>query len=249
MSRYLAAFYHLLISFSVFLVLASIVLLVWFPDFFYTIDGGWEGMRIVIGVDLVLGPMLTMVVFKAGKPGLKFDLAVIGTLQASCLLAGVLVVYSERPLFFIYYDKHFYSASADTYERFELTPPDPADFGGAPAFVIAKAPDNPIEEAGFRKVLYQMGVPIWVYEKSYAPLEDYLPEILDDGVSRQEIETRDERGRLAAWLEKHGGEFEDYAFFPVTSRYLKPYIGIRRSDLEFVGVLDVSQPLALEEGS
>ena len=39
----------------------------WFPDFYYAIDGGWEGMRLIIGVDLVLGPMLTLVVFKARK--------------------------------------------------------------------------------------------------------------------------------------------------------------------------------------
>jgi len=28
------------------------VLFAWYPDFFYTIDGGWEGMRIIIGADL-----------------------------------------------------------------------------------------------------------------------------------------------------------------------------------------------------
>jgi len=54
MSRYLAAFYHLLISLAVFAVLAYLVVFVWYPDFFYSIDGGWEGMRIIIAVDLVL---------------------------------------------------------------------------------------------------------------------------------------------------------------------------------------------------
>ena len=69
MSRYLAAFYHLLISLVIFVFLAYLVVFVWYPDFFFDIDGGWEGMRIIIAVDLVLGPMLTLVVFKAGKPG------------------------------------------------------------------------------------------------------------------------------------------------------------------------------------
>lgn len=68
MSRYLAAFYHLLISLVVFCFLAYLVVFVWYPEFFYSIDGGWEGMRIIIAVDLVLGPTLTLVVFKAGKP-------------------------------------------------------------------------------------------------------------------------------------------------------------------------------------
>ncbi len=102
MSRYQAFLYHFFISLAVFFVLAYLVLFEWYPDFFYSIDGGWEGMRIIIVVDLIMGPLLTLVVFKAGKPGLKFDLTVIGTFQAVCLAAGLYIVYSERPIFFIY---------------------------------------------------------------------------------------------------------------------------------------------------
>ena len=43
MTRIQAAFYHLLISLVVFFFLAYLILFVWYPDFFYTIDGGWEG--------------------------------------------------------------------------------------------------------------------------------------------------------------------------------------------------------------
>jgi hypothetical protein len=86
-SRYEASFYHFLISFVVFVVLAYFVLFRWYPEFFYTIDGGWEGMRIIIGVDLILGPLLTLVVFKAGKPGLKFDLSMIAIIHSVCLQA------------------------------------------------------------------------------------------------------------------------------------------------------------------
>ena len=73
MSRYRAALYHLSISLIVFFFLTYLVLVHWFPGFFYAIDGGWEGMRIIIGVDLILGPTLTLMVFKVGKPGLKLD--------------------------------------------------------------------------------------------------------------------------------------------------------------------------------
>ena len=99
MSRYQAFSYHFLISLAIFFVLAYLVLYHWYPDIFFSIDGGWEGMRIIIGVDLILGPVLTLIVFRAGKPGLKFDLAAIGTLQAVCLTVGTCIVYSERPIF------------------------------------------------------------------------------------------------------------------------------------------------------
>ena len=84
MSRWRAFAIHFGISMLVFLLLLAIILVFWFPGILFNIDGGWTGLRIIIGVDLVLGPLLTLVVFKAGKPGLKFDLACIGLFQAAC---------------------------------------------------------------------------------------------------------------------------------------------------------------------
>ncbi|MCG6936115.1 MAG: hypothetical protein LJE73_09510, partial [Proteobacteria bacterium] len=70
-SRWRAFLIHLGISLVIFLILAYIILIKWYPvPFFYT-DGGWQGVRIVAAVDLVLGPLLTLLVYKHGKPGLK----------------------------------------------------------------------------------------------------------------------------------------------------------------------------------
>jgi hypothetical protein len=55
----------------------------------FDIAGGWEGLRIVIAVDLVLGPLLTLVVYKAGKSSLTFDLSCIAIFQIACLGGGV----------------------------------------------------------------------------------------------------------------------------------------------------------------
>ena len=71
MTRIGAFLIHLGVSFAIFLALASLVVFVWYPDFFFSTDGGWQGMRIIIAVDLVLGPTLTLIVFKPGMPGLK----------------------------------------------------------------------------------------------------------------------------------------------------------------------------------
>ena len=71
MSRFSAFAIHLLISFVIFIAITYLVVFKWYPDIFFDTDGGWRGMRIIIAVDLVLGPLLTLVVFKAGKPGLK----------------------------------------------------------------------------------------------------------------------------------------------------------------------------------
>ncbi len=245
MSRYLAAFYHLLISLVIFVFLAYLVVFVWYPDFFFDIDGGWEGMRIIIAVDLVLGPMLTLVVFKAGKPGLKFDLTLIGLFQGLCLIAGAYIVYSERPTFFIYYEKHFYSSSSDTFTRYNLPPPDPKEFGDSlPAKVISKLPDNPIEKADVLRILFQDNIPAWTYSQTYRPLDKHLDELVKEGVSESGLRERDMEGNLDAWLDKNGGSFSEYAFFPIHSRYRDAFLGIRKADKSFVGILEIPPPLS-----
>ncbi len=244
MTRYHAAFYHLLISLAIFAVLTYLVLAVWYPGFFFSIDGGWEGMRIIIFVDIVLGPTLTLVVFKANKPGLKFDLTLIGLFQAVCLLAGTFIVYSERPVFFVYYDRHFYSSSADTFTRYGLESPDPARFSATtPAKVISLLPENPIEEADVRRILYQDGIPAWVYSPTYQPLEAHLPKIIDEGVTETSLRDRDTGGNLDRWLQKHDGKFSDFAFYPIHSRYRDAFLAIRRSNLAFEDIIEIPPPM------
>lgn len=61
--------------------------------------GGHEIFLLVIGIDVVLGPLLTMAVFKPGKKYLKFDLAVIAMLQMFALTYGVNTLLEGRPVF------------------------------------------------------------------------------------------------------------------------------------------------------
>ncbi len=242
MSRYLAAFYHLLISLVIFVVIAYLILFVWYPGIFYTTDGGWEGMRIIIAVDLVLGPLLTLVVFKAGKPGLKFDLACIGTLQALCLAAGITVVYTERPLAMLYYDKYMYSASADTFERYNQDVP---DFDShSPVNLAVAIPDDPIEKADVLNAIFEQRLPVWIVADNYEPMSEHREEVLSKSFDTDQLRELDTEGHLDAFLEKTQGSIEDFAFYPLHSRYRsKNFVVMRRSDFEFVDVLPIEAPL------
>lgn len=73
-NRYQAFAIHLGLSFLIFIVLASLIVFYWYPGFLFATDGGWQGIRLIAGVDLVIGPCLTLLLYKRGKPGLKFDM-------------------------------------------------------------------------------------------------------------------------------------------------------------------------------
>jgi hypothetical protein len=101
MTRWKAASIHLGISTLIGAVAAALMLGMWYPPPFFRAAGADELILLLVGVDLVIGPLLTLIVFRTGKRGLKFDLAAIGTFQAAALLYGLFVVLQARPVFLV----------------------------------------------------------------------------------------------------------------------------------------------------
>jgi len=94
-----AAAWHVAISAGVLTAVAVLVLSLWFPGAYREMAGGLGLLALIVGVDLVLGPLLTLVVFDRRKPRreLVVDLAIVGLLQLSALAYGVWSTASARP--------------------------------------------------------------------------------------------------------------------------------------------------------
>ena len=107
LNRWQAFGIHLGLSLVIFVILLAIILLIWYPGVFIHL-GGWQGIRIVAAVDLVLGPLLTLIVYNPVKKSLKIDLAIIAALQIGCLCYGVWTVEQQRPMAQILLDDTLY---------------------------------------------------------------------------------------------------------------------------------------------
>jgi hypothetical protein len=102
LTRWQAAGRHLLVSVGVATIATLLVAFVWYPPPFLISARGHEMLAILLAVDVVLGPLLTLAVYKAGKWGMKFDLIVIALLQISGLLYGMHIVSQARPAFIVH---------------------------------------------------------------------------------------------------------------------------------------------------
>jgi len=102
MSRKKAFLIHFGLSFLIVSTCLLIILAVWYPGYYFQIFAASEVLKVLISVDLVLGPLLTLILFKPGKPGLRFDLAVVATLQICALVYGLHLIYQERPYFTVF---------------------------------------------------------------------------------------------------------------------------------------------------
>ena len=99
MNRYQAFGIHFGISLMIFIGLVAMVLFVWYPGVLREVDSSWQQALIMIaGVDLVLGPLLTLIVFNPAKKSLKMDLSIIAVAQIAALVAGTYTVHQARPV-------------------------------------------------------------------------------------------------------------------------------------------------------
>ena len=108
---------HLSMSLVIFFILAYQIIYVWYPQPYFSIDGGWQGIRIVAAVDLALGPILTFLIFDLAKSrkALFFDLLVIATIQIGALIYGVVTTYEQRPVAVVLYGDFIIPAVAADY--------------------------------------------------------------------------------------------------------------------------------------
>lgn len=102
--RVRAALVHLGISLLMALAVGLVVFAVWYPYPYREISGGRDLFLLVIAVDVVLGPLLTLAVFNIRKPRaeLRRDLAVIALLQLGGLAYGLWTVQLARPVHLVF---------------------------------------------------------------------------------------------------------------------------------------------------
>ncbi len=103
-SRLRASGIHLGVSAAIAVALVLLVTRVWYPDHLFTLAQGRHIFFTVIACDVVLGPMMTLLVFNTRKPGreLVLDVAIIATVQLAALGYGVSTLLAARPAYIVY---------------------------------------------------------------------------------------------------------------------------------------------------
>lgn len=91
-------FTHLSVSAFVGVVSLALVFLLWYPAPLNKASGVNYVVLVLLGVDLVLGPVLTLILAKKGKKGLLFDLVVVVIIQVSAYFYGMSEIANARPV-------------------------------------------------------------------------------------------------------------------------------------------------------
>ena len=152
-----AAALHFSGSVAVAMLAAALVFGLWFPYPYRELAGGRELFLLIITVDVICGPLLTMVLYNPTKPRAELwrDLGLVVMIQLAALGYGLHVVWQARPVFLVQEIDRFKVVSMpdlDTAELVKLPTPLQSGWMKGPITVAIREPRNNDER---QKVMFE----------------------------------------------------------------------------------------------
>lgn len=162
------------------IVVASFLYYIWFVAYtppIIDLEGGGDIILLLLAVDVTLGPILTLILYRKGKPGMKLDIAVVLTVQIAAFALGAWTLYSQRPLYLAFVAEHFRVIPASGIDLDELTDEAlaPSPFGG-PRTIYVERPKGEMAQ----KIMFEAldgGRDLHEYPQFYRPYNDNLEKI------------------------------------------------------------------------
>ena len=200
------------------------MLALWYPRPLFEAAGGNNLLLIVVGVDVVLGPLLTLIVFKSGKPGMNFDLAVIGLVQLGALAYGGYVVALARPAFIVFVKDRFEIATAAELDPGELAAAKYPEFRAPPwGGPLLAAADMPADPAERRKLIEAAlaGMDLQQFPRYWVPYAQREREVLAsaDTVARLRASEPATAKAVDEWLASSGTKEDDVRCLLLRTRF------------------------------
>lgn len=222
-SRYKAASVHLAISAVIAAVILAIMLALWYPPSLFRAMGGMGLIALIVGVDVVIGPLITLIIFDTRKKELVFDLMVIGALQIAALSYGVYAMHAGRPVFIVFDGQRLAVASAADIDPEELAKAPHEEFRHlsltGPRLAAVVPPEDPQE----RETLMFAGLTgfgIHQLPKYFVPYAKERSQILATARPLGELAPNAEDARkLEAYLDSTKKDVNQMRYLPVATRH------------------------------
>ncbi len=220
MTRWKASGIHLLLSAGIAAAAVAVMLGVMYPWEYFQASGGFKLLTILLSVDVVIGPLLTLLVFKTGKPSLKFDLTVIALLQIAALVYGMSVVVDARPVFLVHVGDRFHLVRANDLEDDLLALGKEERFRTkswtGPRLTVAIKPRD-VDRQQELMMSALAGTDLNFFPETYSDYEQNSDVVLARALSTvQLLKNRPEDGApIAAYLEDNGREASSTVVLPL----------------------------------
>jgi hypothetical protein len=246
-SRIKAATLHLLISAGIAAAVTSLILFVWYPYPLFGALGGQLLLPMIIGIDVCLGPLLTLIIFNPHKARhlLILDLSIIATMQVIALAYGIYAAYEGRPVFIAYAQERFVVVPANALDVAMLNSARSPEFRTTPlwgpAWVGARQPLDPREIRSLNFDTAVTGMDIHYQPKYYVALSQVRDELARSAMPLDKLRGRyaEAAARMAKAAGGGPGRSGDIGFIPLYSKRRVMTVLVDKSSGKILRMLDI----------
>lgn len=237
--RIKAFFIHLAVSALIAFAIIGIVFYLWYPAPLHTAVGVTQIFLILLAVDVVLGPLLTLLVFKVGKKTLIMDLTVIALLQVSALAYGLYTVAEGRPAWLVFAKDRFDLVRVLDIDERKLDQADlaylqPSLLG--PQWVAAVNPTDSNERNDILMESVMAGIDIAQRPNLYAPLNSQKTEIQKRLNELDALSAFNTTENIGAALTKHP---QADSWLPLRANNQDMVVLMHKASAEVVAIVDL----------
>ena len=244
-SRWKAFLLHLALSALIATTVIGLVVLLWYPRPYFTAMGGEVLLRLLIGVDVIVGPLITLIIFDTKKPRLKYDLATIAVLQFAALVYGGYVMFQARPVYNVFVENRFNAIAAngiDEQSR-ERAPAQYRDFSlTGPRVVAVRPPAEQSDQIRIATAAAMGGPEISELPQYFVPYEEAAAKAARVSRPLVNLAQRDKEtaDRVNQFVSEHAKQGQSLGYVPVKARNSDFAAVVDRNTGAIVGYLGVS---------
>jgi hypothetical protein len=173
---------HFLATLVLAAIAAALIFVVWYPPPYAQMLGGKELFLLIVGSDLVLGPLMSLVIYdrRKSRRALITDYSIVGVIQIVAVAYGVWIMSGARPVYMAFTVDRYEVVQASDLTPDELAAAKDPQYASRPLFgarfVSVVVPQEEQQESLFRSL---EGKDIQMRPRFYVPYETEMPRILD----------------------------------------------------------------------
>jgi hypothetical protein len=245
MSRWKAAAIHLGISALIVSTLGTLLALSLYPPAYAWAMGGLGLIAILAGVDVCLGPLLTLIVWNAKKSSLRLDMAVIVLFQVLGLSYGLYTIFLARPVYMVFTKDRFHLVSAPDIPTSELKKASRGEFKllplTGPKIIAAQEPINTAERTKLLFSAISGGADLPQIPQYYVPYTEMAAEAVRKASPLDQLMQRgtEIRDTLTAYLERNKLDSSKVKFLPLRAKQHDQTVLIDNATGEVLGIVNI----------
>lgn len=197
---------HFALSFLILSLIISFIYFVWYPGPILQAVQASKILLLVILIDVVLGPLLTFIVYKKNKKTLKMDLVVIGFIQVIALAFGISSLALAKPVWITFNGNKFeliqkneiIYTGENTLQEFLSS-----HYWSKPKFVAVKLSSEPkVKEAQIMEEVFS-GISLAQKPENYVEIKQVFPEIVKSSYPLKDLYKYNDQARVDAIIERY----------------------------------------------